>query len=411
MKKVLVVAPFLPYPFLSGGHQAIYNGLMAIPDNVEIYLTYPSYPWESDAEHGLLTQLNKNVTLLPFKLDQNSRGEKILDRIYKIKYLIKRAIKGEKAIPGKQSPYEMWLNQLMPKSETFIKHINRAIDQYAIDIVQCEMLESLSLVLSFPQKVKTIFVHHELGFIRKSQHPFLLEEPLAGNAHVEINRIIEVNLLNRYNQIITLSSIDTKKLQDAGVDVPIHTSFAIVNTPLRDYHESTTNGYLSFVGPEWHPSNKEGLLWFLSNCWEDLLLSNKDYSLRVIGNWTEDTKRIISSRYQKVEFMGYVEDLENAIKDTIMIVPITIGSGIRMKILEACMIGVPVVTTSIGKEGLPLVNGEHCCIADSPFEFVKSIESLSDPSLRGLFVKAAQNVIKEQYSLSALKKNREPLYE
>ena len=84
MKKVLVVAPFLPYPFLSGGHQAIYNGLMAIPDNVEIYLTYPSYSWESDAEHGLLTQLNKNVTLLPFKLDQNSRGEKILDRIYKI---------------------------------------------------------------------------------------------------------------------------------------------------------------------------------------------------------------------------------------------------------------------------------------------------------------------------------------
>lgn len=410
MKKVLVIAPFLPYPFLSGGHQAIYNGLMAIPDNVEIYLAYPSYQWQSDAERGLYSQLNKKVTLLPFRLDQNSRGEKILDRIYKIKYVIKRAIKGEKAVPGKQAPYEMWLNQLMPKSEAFITHIKKAIDQYAIDIVQCEMLESLSLVLSFPQNVKTIFVHHELGFIRKSQHPFLLEEPSAASAHVEINRIIEVSLLNRYDQIVTLSSIDTKKLQDAGVVAPIQTSFAIVNTPLRDYHESATEGCLSFVGPEWHPSNKEGLLWFLNNCWEDLLQSNKDYSLRVIGNWTEDTKRIISNRYQQVEFMGYVEDLEAAIKDTIMIVPITIGSGIRMKILEACMIGVPVVTTSVGKEGLPLVDGEHCYIADSPTEFVKSIVSLSDPSLRGLFVKAAQNVIKDHYSINALKKNRELLY-
>lgn len=410
MKKVLVIAPFLPYPFLSGGHQAIYNGLMAIPDNVEIYLTYPSYQWQSDAERGLYTQLNKKVTLLPFRLDQNSRGEKILDRIYKIKYVIKRAIKGEKAVPGKQAPYEMWLNQLMPKSEAFITHIKKAIDQYAIDIVQCEMLESLSLVLSFPLNVKTIFVHHELGFIRKSQHPFLLEEPSAASAHVEINRIIEVSLLNRYDQIVTLSSIDTKKLQDAGVVAPIQTSFAIVNTSLRDYHESATEGCLSFVGPEWHPSNKEGLLWFLNNCWEDLLQSNKDYSLRVIGNWTEDTKRIISNRYQQVEFMGYVEDLEAVIKDTIMIVPITIGSGIRMKILEACMIGVPVVTTSVGKEGLPLVDGEHCYIADSPSEFVKSIVSLSDPSLRGLFVKAAQNVIKDHYSINALKKNRELLY-
>ena len=411
MKRVLFVVPFLPYPFSSGGHQAIFNGLMAVPDNVELFLAYPSYSEQSDNEQKMASHLNRKITILPYKNHYNPRGEKILDLIYKLKYGIKKTLKGEKVGQQRKAPYEVWLNQLMPKSEGFIRHINSIIADHRIEIIQCEMLESLSLILSFPAGLKTIFVHHELGFVRKGQNPFLSEEPFTGEANVEINKIIEVDLLNRYDRIVTLSSIDTKKLQDAGVRAPIHTSFAIVNTPARVISELDNIGCLSFIGPEWHPSNKEGLLWFLNNCWDGLQKVDSPYVLRVIGNWTEETKKSISRQFRNVEFLGYVDDLEAVIKNTIMIVPITIGSGIRMKILEACMTGVPVVTTSIGKEGLPLENGTHCFVADTPSEFVDAIFSLSDSSICNKMILAAQDVIKHSYSLEALRDNRATLYQ
>ena len=409
--KVLVVVPFLPFPLISGGHQGVFNGLSAIPNHVDVILTYPSYTEQDDNdEKHLVSSLNRDIRIIPYKNYHHARAERVLEAIYKLKYTIKRLIKGERTNQQTKAPYEEWLNQLMPRSEGFIEHINRIIQQEGIDTVQCEMLDTLSLILSLPQKVRTIFVHHELGFVRKEQNTYLQNEPLVGSANVEINKIVEVNLLNRYDKVVTVSSVDANKLIAAGVHTPIHASISVVNTPVGNITESHWSGILSFIGPEGHPSNKVGLFWFLDNCWEHLLQANPSYKLRVIGIWTEETRKNMSVRYKNIEFSGYVADLDSVIRDTVMIVPITIGSGIRMKILEACMAGVPVVTTSIGKEGLPLENETHCFVADTPSQFVDAIGRMAESSLRNRLILAAQNVVKDTYSMTALKKDREALY-
>jgi glycosyltransferase involved in cell wall biosynthesis len=82
-----------------------------------------------------------------------------------------------------------------------------------------------------------------------------------------------------------------------------------------------------------------------------------------------------------------------------------------MKILEAGMIGVPVVTTAVGVEGIPLVDGENCFIANTADAFVQSILKLSEQTLREHFIVSAQKVIAKNYSLEALIKNREHLYQ
>ena len=108
--------------------------------------------------------------------------------------------------------------------------------------------------------------------------------------------------------------------------------------------------------------------------------------------------------------MGFVENLESAIQNTIMIVPITIGSGIRMKILEASSLGIPFVSTSIGAEGIPIETSKHCLIADNPFDFVEAIIQLKDKEKRFMFTQNAYQLINEKYSLPALRKNRIMLY-
>ena len=411
MKKVLFVLPFLPYPMASGGHQAIYNGIAATIPNAEVFITYPEF-FPQDKERALFAaQFDRAIHILPIIDHRSQRGKRLLDLIYKTKYFIKSIISGENGRRKDPLPYDDWIKQLFPKSEGFINHVNEIIETNSIDLVQCEMIENLALVVSLPKTVKRVFVHHEIGFIRKSLHPVISEKhSKEGLANLEINRFIEIALLNQYDTVITLSGTDAEKLKEAGVNTEILPSFAIVNTPPEKEIVSHRHNHLTFIGPEWHPSNKDGLLWFLENCWKSLKQVDSSYELSIIGNWTSETKKDIESSFQDVHFLGFIDDLRTVVKDSIMIVPIRIGSGIRMKILEACMLGAPVVSTAIGAEGLPLLSGKDCFIDDTAEGFVDCILSLKDEQTRIDFISSAQKKILQHYSLEALIDNRKGIY-
>ena len=93
-----------------------------------------------------------------------------------------------------------------------------------------------------------------------------------------------------------------------------------------------------------------------------------------------------------------------------MIVPLKIGSGIRMKILEAAQLEVPVVVTPVGAEGLPVKDGTHAFITDDAETFVDDIFKLQNIELQHELVRNMKEVIEKNYSLAALKENRKALY-
>ena len=273
------------------------------------------------------------------------------------------------------------------------------------------MLGLLPLVLYIPNNVKKIFIHHELGFIKND----LFIKQMNGNkyqwAQKHLGDIMEIGLLNRYDSIVTLSQTDKNKLTKAGVQVPIYSSFAVINSINTFSIESTKYTELTFLGPENHTPNSIGLLWFLENCWHELLNINNEYKLKIIGIWKDESIRNLNKKYKNLRFVGFVQNLEEALKNTIMIVPITIGSGIRIKILEAATYGVPIVSTHVGAEGLPLSDGINCFLSDTPNEFIQSIIKLKDKDLRFSFIYKANEVIKNNYSLKELTKNRIEIYE
>lgn len=414
MKNVLFVSSFLPFPLHSGGNQAIFNGMYALKDDINIFLAFPeSYETPHIAEkEEFIKRFDGRVTLLPYTWAPVSSGQKRLDTIYRFKYNVKKIISGGRIKEHSGVfRYEDWLPQLLPQPEAFISHVNDIITTYKIDIVQCEMLGTAFFPLVFPPHVKTIFVEHEIGFVRKElQLSSLGDKSLQGTAHLEINKMLEASLLNKFDTVVSLSEDDTRKLRNAGVTSNILTSFAVVNTKNDSPLESEFGNVLSFVGPEWHPSNVIGLTWFLENCWGHLLNKLPEMQLHIVGRWSKERRSIFERKYQNVQFLGYVDDLASAIRNTIMIVPITIGSGIRMKILEACAVGVPVVTTTIGVEGLPLTHEKDCFVADSADSFVSSILRLQDKKVRMSCVQSAREVISEKYSVASLRANRLCLY-
>jgi polysaccharide biosynthesis protein PslH len=108
-----------------------------------------------------------------------------------------------------------------------------------------------------------------------------------------------------------------------------------------------------------------------------------------------------------VEFTGTVPDMRPYLSAaTIVVVPLRTGSGTRIKILEGCAAGKPVVSTSVGAEGLDLEAGKDIILADDPAEFARSVITLlRDPTRRDAIARSGRAVVVERYSHLALRKS------
>jgi len=110
-----------------------------------------------------------------------------------------------------------------------------------------------------------------------------------------------------------------------------------------------------------------------------------------------------------IEFTGTIPDIRPCLSAaTVVVVPLRLGSGTRIKILEACAAGKPVVSTSVGAEGLDLEARKDIVLADDPVGFADSVVALlRDPVRRNTMASSARAVVVERYSLLSLKRSME----
>jgi glycosyltransferase involved in cell wall biosynthesis len=101
-----------------------------------------------------------------------------------------------------------------------------------------------------------------------------------------------------------------------------------------------------------------------------------------------------------VHVVGTVDDVRPYLaRAAVVVVPLHVGGGTRLKIFEAMAMRKSVVATTIGAEGLPLTPGEHLLIADSPVEFAEAILGLLDsPQRRRAIGDAAQQLVTSRFT-------------
>ena len=88
-----------------------------------------------------------------------------------------------------------------------------------------------------------------------------------------------------------------------------------------------------------------------------------------------------------------------------MIAPLFLGSGMRIKIIEAMALGKPVITTKIGGEGILYENEKNICIAKTPQDFLNYLEKLQQPAYYNYVGKNAQILIKTTYGINEISNN------
>lgn len=408
-KNLLFILPFLPYPLVSGGHQAIFNGILAVKDDFNIFIAYYKVYGADDRSESDFQNLMPNATLLPMDTCHKAPNFKarVIDKLQRM-----LAVQAKKCNPPDMNAmYDLWLWSNRPQPAKWQQFIWDVCEKYHIDIAQVEMPWISSFILSLSDTVKKVYVHHELAFVKHGLELQNDPDNLYAKTCYKHTLASEINMLNHADHIITLSPVDKRKLEEQGVTTPISSSFAIVNTKAELTPYISDDRILTFVGPDDNIPNKVGLRWFLDNCWHSLKAKESAYRLKVIGRWCEENKQIILKDYPEVEFLGFVDNLYETMKGSVMIVPITIGSGIRMKILEAASMGIPFVSTTVGAEGIPVKDGNDCFLADDPNTFVEDVLKLQDKVLKSQFIQNANQMVKEYYSAEALRKNRLMIYE
>ena len=130
------------------------------------------------------------------------------------------------------------------------------------------------------------------------------------------------------------------------------------------------------------PANIDGLLWFHREIWPIVRQRLSSAILSIVGSGSENPLFAVTKEDPTVHFRGRVPRLAPHYRGAgVSICPLRIGSGTRLKILEAMSFGNPIVSTSLGCEGLGATDAEHLLIRDEPQQFANAIlELLSSPS-------------------------------
>lgn len=133
-----------------------------------------------------------------------------------------------------------------------------------------------------------------------------------------------------------------------------------------------------FVGSLRHPPNLHGLRWFVSFAWPLVVAQYPNAKFIVVGSGeiSDEDKELLSST-KGVEFKGFVENIYPLLrKATCLVVPLFSGSGTRLKILEAFSFNLPVVSTTVGAEGLPYKDEKNIIIANEADEMREGISKI-----------------------------------
>lgn len=404
MNSLLIITPFFPYPIRSGGEQGQFNMIDALREKYHISIVFPINKDNHIEDVNAAASIWPKVKFFPYsKKDQYlylpfliQKGKRFLNRVM-------NPSKRKKKIINALGSTDFLV------SNRYRKFLDQVITEVKPDIVQVEFIQNLNVVNVLPESILKLFVHHEIGFVITDRSLENVELKSCEKTWKEKKKKQEIERLNKYDVIITVTETDKQILLKSGVNVPIHASPSAVNTKEKEY--AGWNNELVFVGGYNHMPNHEGVNWFLQYVTPLVKWDNyPNVVLKIIGSgWPQSYERTFNGLY--VHLLGYVDDLSDEAYKCIMIVPLLTGSGMRMKILDAASLSLPFVATSVGAEGLEFVNGKSCLIGNSPREFAEALmKVMSDESFRKDIAIQAHQLYVNQYSLKSLTERRDKIY-
>jgi glycosyltransferase involved in cell wall biosynthesis len=249
---------------------------------------------------------------------------------------------------------------------------------------------------------------------------FQIPQRMAANTRNPLARLLldlearklahyEADTCRRFDHVVTVTTEDQQTLsrlmtEHSTAATPISPQVKAipicVDPTDKAVVQRTPNVHrVTFLGGLHWPPNAEGIVWFAREVWPRVIQRVPATVLTVIGK--DPPMELVQSALANVSFdiTGYVSDPMPYLRETAaFVVPLRAGGGMRVKIVDAWSWGLPVVSTTVGAEGLEYHDGDNLLIGDTPEAFAQSlVRLLTEPELAARVSAAGRRTIEECY--------------
>jgi polysaccharide biosynthesis protein PslH len=393
--RILVVCTRSPYPLIEGRALRTYNLLREAARTHSVYLcTYV----QSEAEEAGIDHLRsfcQEVRSVPLYMS-NKAGALATDVISDL---------------FAQAPVMV----LKYRTREMRRAIADAVAQFKPDLVHLDMLHLGELMHDLPG-LPIVMVEHnvEAALLRRrvaNESHFLRRTYLARQAD-KLERY-EAHVCRTASEIVAVSEVDAENIRAFAPKTPVTVVPNGVDTeffaPRNDTVDPAAMVYVG--GLSWFP-NYDAIDFFTKEVLQRIAAAQQNARLTVIGQVPSEKMLEPWRNEPRVKFTGLVDDIRPTVAAAgVYIVPLRIGGGTRLKILDAMAMGKAVVTTSVGCEGLEVVPGRDVLVADGAEAFANAvIRVMSDRALAAQLAAAGRACVERNYRWSAIAQRMESVY-
>jgi sugar transferase (PEP-CTERM/EpsH1 system associated) len=378
--RILFLAQLLPYPPVCGGTIRSFNILKRLCSNYDVTLLTFTRRQEDERHAEFLRGICSEVRTVPM-LRSGARNAE---------WALKSMVKGSSFIIDRD----------------FVKQMQDEVDNTLadghFDLIYIDHLQMFQYVKG-KQAWPRLLDEHNLEWriiqrvanIEHGPHKWFASREWPKLRAYELSACLEcdaVSTVTEHDQM-ALQTEDSRLKHVSCVPIGVDTSKF---RPVDMLPESKT--VVSIATMSW-PPNIDSMLHFASDIFPSIKRRVPDARLVIAGGKPPDSiKRLESDPFITVP--GFVEDIhELARQSAVFVVPLRAGSGMRVKILNAMAMGLPVVSTGVGCEGIEVTHGQNVLLADTAEEFSRQVcDLLTDVEKRIALGAAARNFVVENYS-------------
>jgi sugar transferase (PEP-CTERM/EpsH1 system associated) len=387
---ILFVAPRLPYPDNTGARIRMLNILKQIARNNSI--TFLSFCFENDGVAiKKLEQLGIQVHVVTAQ-----------EKIKPIFLLSKKPVSIEKYFSLAMA---IKLKEILGKNRFDLVHFDHLhIGQYRryIERLPCILDEHNveTLILKRCAKVESNILK-KIFFLSQANKMLNFEADLVK----QFTRCLVVSEEDKYNLIELSKGGASVEVIPNGVDL----KYFYLQDNLRTPEEENS---IVFTGSmDWLP-NIDAVRYFCKEILPFVWQKQSNVKFYAVGKNAPLSLKNLSKKEKRIIVAGEVKDVRPYIANSkVFIVPIRIGGGTRLKILEAMAMGKPVVSTSVGAEGIAYTDGKNICIKDTAREFASAIvDMLLNENKRIEFGRSGRELVLAGYDWQCIGEKLDVIY-
>lgn len=390
-KKILFISARLPYPCVEGHQIRTFGVLKQLAQTYDVHLVSLLRPGEKVVQDNELATLCKSIVGVPVELNFWANVKAVLRGVLSRKPLV----------------VARYVTPALKKT------VQKLIALHQPDIVHMDLLPLADLadvccgktLILNEHNVESELVGQKLDIASNPLFKWVLAR------EYRLLRAFERQSCQRMHAVLACSDDDVHKLSELGAKSVYSIPNGVDTQALAPGNSELDMHSLVFLGGMgWYP-NRLGVQWFINEVMPRIVAVKPEVMFHMIGN-PEPAVEIPRVLRNNIIRHGFVDDFRPLVnRAAVMVVPIQLGSGTRLKVVEAAALGKCMVSTSKGAEGVMLNNGDAIILRDNPDEFANAVLALlANPADVKRIGDSARQIAVQRYDWNAIGASLREIY-